>query len=135
MHYPLDYAKALIDEQHGTKFSKEDDLVLEFIRVLLNHPKEGLLENNFKKQLKNISSTRKENYSDRAKFLNKLYGNTNEIGGVLKKYTDEESYIENYKKWLIWQLNQLEESIYSRDQIDWKLYKHSICITINKPLK
>lgn len=62
--YPFGHARTLIDKNFKPEFNIEEDLVFGFLRVLLNHPKEGLLENKFKEQLSDITATRKENSND-----------------------------------------------------------------------
>ena len=120
---PFDHARTLIDKEFKPEFKIEEDLVFGFLRVLLSHPKDGLLDNEFKQQLSNVTTKRKENSGDWTNFLNKLYGPSKEISRVFKKYYSDEWEQSKFQNWFVLQLNQLSDTSYSTDMIDWTNFK------------
>jgi hypothetical protein len=123
MHDPTSYAKAIIDPDFNYEYEKEEDIVTGFLKVLLNHPKEGLLKNEFKVQLANISSTRKEKGSEWADFLNDCYKGSKEISYILKKYSTDADDRKKIRKWFVLQLNQTSKINYSLEQIRWEHFE------------
>jgi hypothetical protein len=123
MHYPLDHARKLIDKDFVFKYNIEEDLVMAFIRAILNQPKEGLIENSLKQHLLKISARRQENSNDWSDFINKLNQPMKDISYILKRYREENSYQENFKKTFLFHLNQLSEKEYTDNLIDWSLFE------------
>ena len=122
--YPFDYARTLIDENFKPEFDIEEDLVFGYLRVLLNHPSKGLIDNEFKEQLSNITSRRKENSEDWARFLNELNEPTKEISWIFKKHNSAEWGKLKFQQWFVLQLNQSNHTTtYSTDMIDWSNFE------------
>lgn len=117
--HPFDHARTLVDKNLQPEFDIESDLVFGFLRVLINHSKDGLINNKFKDQLLDISTKRKENGGDWATFLNNLNEPSKEISRVLKKYHSEEWQTLKFKEWFVFQLNQLNDTFYTSDIINW----------------
>lgn len=128
LDYPTDHAKSLIDNDFHLKHEIESDLTLAFLRVLLNHPKEGLISNSFKDQLENISNTRKNNMAEWAEFMNELYQDDTDIRRALKKYSQKDSDVVYFKKWFLHRLNDFEEDKYSSEKMPWELFEFYISI-------
>lgn len=121
--HPFGYARTLIDKNYKPEFNVEEDLVFAFLRVLLSHPKEGLLDNKFKGQLLEVVNKRKENSGDWSDFLNELNQPTKEISWVFKKYRSDEWEKSKFQGWFVLQLNRLCDPIYSTDVIDWNNFE------------
>lgn len=117
--YPFDHARTLIDKSYNHSFNIEEDLVFAFLRVLSNHPKDGLVDNSFKEQLADITKKRKENSSDWADFLNELNKPSKEISWVFKKYSSEKWDKSKFQGWFLLQINQLSDKTYSAETINW----------------
>lgn len=120
---PYDYARTVIDVELNPEIEIEEDLVLGFLRVLLNHPKSGLLNNKFKEQLTHISSIRKVNSTDRASYLNNLYKDIKEIRHIIKKYHTIEMDKKHIRGWFLLNLNQYYGQEYSEEQINWEHFE------------
>ena len=123
LHYPYDHARSLIDPNWNREYNIEEDLVMAFIRVLLNHPKEGLIDNQFKKQLADISTKRVKNSTEWAEFLNKLYQPSKEISNILKRYPNKERDRDNFRKWFAFKLSQLSEETFTSEVIPWDKFE------------
>jgi hypothetical protein len=121
--YPFDHARTLVDENYKPEFKVEEDLVFAFLRVLLNHPNDGLLNNKFKGQLLDVVARRKENSADWSDFLNELNQPTKEISWVFKKHHSQEQEKSRLQGWFILQLNQLSDNTYSTDVVDWRNFE------------
>jgi hypothetical protein len=116
---PYKYARTLFDETYNPDFNIEDDLVFAFLRGIINHPTEGLIENEFKRQLSDIIKIRKENSADWSNFLNRLYGTTKETSRIFKKYRLDTQDQFKHQNSLILELNEIFGTSYSNDNIDW----------------
>ncbi len=119
LKFPFDHARTIIDKNYRPNFNIEEDLVFGFLIVLLNSPKEGLLDNEFKGQLLSISTKRKENSDSWSKFLNNLHYRPKEIKKVYKNYYSEEWLKSRFQDRFVLQLYQLSEVSYSPADIDW----------------
>lgn len=122
MHYPIVHARTLIDKDFKPEYIIEEDLVMAFLRVLLNHPKDGLINNKFKSQLAEVSSIRKENSTDWANFLNELKP-SKEVVVAFKKHHENESDKEYVRNYFLLQLNQLSDKVYSKNSINWGYFE------------
>lgn len=123
LHYPWDHATSLIDKDFESAFKIEEDLTMGFLRVLLNHPKEGLISNSFKDKLENIASIRRKNFGEWAHFLNDLNNLDNDVKRALKKYSDANRHLLDFKKWFIHKLNERELGTYSVDTFPWEQFE------------
>lgn len=123
MANPWDHAKFLIDDDFQHEHEIESNITLAFLRILLNHPKEGLIPNSFKHHLENISTIRKKNMAEWAEFINKLYQNDAELRTAFKKYSQKDSDLLYFKKWFLYRLNVFEEDKFSFDKMPWKLFE------------
>lgn len=123
LQYPWDHALSLIHENFDKEIEIESNLTLSFLRILLNHPKEGLIPNSFKEKLQEISSIRKKNNGEWADFLNDLNNLDNEVKRALIKYTDRKSHLLDFKKWIIHNLNKREFDAYSIESIPWEQFE------------
>lgn len=123
LHYPWDHATSLIDKDFEFDFEIEEDLAIGYLNFLLNHPKEELFPDSFKENLEDISSTRRKNFQEWADFLNNLYGRNNEIKRTLKKYSDANRHLLDFKKWFIHKLNERELGTYSVDTFPWEQFE------------
>jgi hypothetical protein len=122
MQSPVSYARGLIDSDFKVEYKVEEDLVMGFLRVLLNHPKDGL-NNEFRNQLNSITSIRTKNNDDWANFQNELYKPSKEMSHILKKYSTAESYQKYFKSKFAFLVNQYSPRRYSKDQIDWDKFE------------
>lgn len=120
--HPFDHARTIIDTNFKPEFKIEEDLVFGFLRVILNHPKDGLLENKFKEQLSAFSTTRKENSVEWSDFLNEFKPSP-DVAWVFKKYYSDDWEQTKFKEWFVFQLNQLSDNTYSTEAIDWKNFE------------
>lgn len=123
LQVPFDHARFLINTGIKPEFNIEEDLVFGFLRILLNQPKEGLINNDFKLQLSDITAKRTLNSNNWSDFQNKLNEPSKKMGRVLKKYYSEEWEQTRFQGWFILQLNQLSDTSYSAEQIDWRNYE------------
>lgn len=123
LHYPWDHATSLIDKNFDSDFKIEEDLTIGFLRVLLNHPKEGLFPNSFKESLENISSTRRKNFEEWADFLNDLNNLDNDVKRALIKYSKANRHLIDFKKWFVHKLNKREMGSYSIDTFPWEQFE------------
>jgi hypothetical protein len=121
--FPFDYARTLIEKNYKISFNIEEDIVFAFLLTIINHPKEGLIENEFKEQLLDITIKRKENGNEWSSFLNNLKEPTKEISGLLKRNISTEWERQKFKEWFIIQVNYLNNSTYSADTINWKNFE------------
>ncbi|HQS35839.1 MAG: hypothetical protein B7Y11_12820 [Sphingobacteriia bacterium 24-36-13] len=90
-----------------------------FLRIILNQPGETLADGNFKNYLTDIAARRKENSIDWANFQNDLYKLPGVHKSILKKYEGSEMDLLESRKWLLLQLNQLNEKELDFSAIDW----------------
>jgi hypothetical protein len=118
--YPLNYALTLIDTDFKPEYKIEDDIVLGFLQVLLNHPKEGLVDNKFKQQLTDITSKRKTNSSDWADFLNGFHKPSKEVKRIIKNIYTEKDYKIQFRNRFLFQLGHGTGKSYSLDMINWR---------------
>lgn len=123
LRYPWNHALILFEEEFDREVEIEEDLTLEFIRFLHNYPKEELMSDSFKDHLEEISSTRRENFEESADFLSKLFGLNNEVKRILKRYSDDNSFLLIVKNWLLHNLNERELKTYSLDSIPWDQFE------------
>ncbi|WP_144605601.1 hypothetical protein [Algoriphagus algorifonticola] len=123
LQYPWDHAQSLIVENFEREFEIESNLTFAFLRVLLNHPKEGLVSNSFKEELEKISSIRKKNFDGWADFLNDLNNLENDIKRALVKYSGRDLDLFDFKKWFLHKLNEREINQYSIDTIPWEQFE------------
>ena len=124
LSYPIDHALELIDTEYQFEHKIEEDLVLGFLKVILNHPGEGLIDNEFKEQLLFIVNKRKVNYEDWANFLNDLHEGVKEIGHIVKKFHNDDSDKSNFRGWFVRQLNESSfEKKYSAGQVNWEKFE------------
>lgn len=123
LHYPWDHAQSLIDKDFEREFDIESNLTFAFIRILLKHPKEGLISNSFKEKLEEISSIRRKNFGEWANFLNDLNNLQNDVKRALIKYSDRNRNLLDFKKWFIHKLNEREFGEYSDDAIPWEQFE------------
>lgn len=123
LHYPWDHACSLIDKDFEREFEIESNLTFAFIRILLNHPKEGLISNSFKDKLEEISSIRRKNFGEWANFLNEVNNLENDIKRALIKYSDRNRNLLDFKKWFIYKLNEREFDQYYFDSIPWEQFE------------
>lgn len=121
--YPYDHANSLLDQNFKREFDVEEDLIFGFLRCILNQPLNDLVDNDFKKQLANISDKRMQNNAVWASFLNNLEELSNDIPSRIKKRLKEEWTKTNFRKWFVLQLNYLSEIHYSPDKIDWNNFE------------
>lgn len=126
LFYPREHAKSLIDHDFQNEHEIESDITLTFLRILLNHPKQGLIPNSFEDILENISTIRKKNMADWVAFINEIYQNEFEILKAFKKYSQKDSDILYFKKWFLHRLNDFEEGKYSFDKMPWELFEFYI---------
>ena len=125
---PTEHARTIIDPEYDPQYDRDEDLMLAFLRILPNHPKEGLLNNDFKKQLAKISAIRKHNFNEQAEFLNKLYDAPIELKRVLKRYSKNRSYFEDSKRLLLHELNQFYEANYDLENVDWYQFEFYLAV-------
>lgn len=116
---PYGHARSLIDKEYTFEYNVKEDLIMGFLRIILNQPGETLADGDFKNYLTDIAARRKENSIDWANFQNDLYKLPVVHKSILKKYEDSEMDLLESRKWLLFQLNQLNEKEIDFGGVDW----------------
>lgn len=121
MAKPLDHARMIIDNDYNPEFNVEDDLVFAFLRVVMNHPSDGLLDNESKNQLTFIVSERNKNFEDWASFLNELNEPMKNMSSQLKRNHSQVGLKLDLRKLFMLRLNDSHNTNYTAEEIDWDI--------------
>lgn len=125
---PTEHVRTIIDPEYDPQYDSDEDLMLAFLRILPNHPGEGLINNEFKKQLAEISAIRRHNFNEQADFLNKLYDVPSELKRVIKWYSKNRSCFEDSKRLLLHELSQFNEANYDFENVDWDQFEFYLSV-------
>jgi hypothetical protein len=120
---PYEYARSRVGNEYTFEYNVEEDLIVGFLRVIHNQPGETLAEGDFKDYLTDIAARRKENSIDWANFQNELYKLSGIHKSILKKYQNSEMDFLESRKWLLFQLNQLNDTELDFSTIDWSRFE------------
>lgn len=120
---PLDYARMIIDNSYNQEFKVEDDLVFAFLRVVMNHPSDGLIDNESKEQLTFIVNERNKNFVAWASYLNELNEPMKNMSSQLKRYHSQEELKLDLRKLFMLELNDSHNTNYTAEEISWDSFE------------
>lgn len=123
MASPIEHARMLIDKNYNPYFNVEDDLVFAFLRVVLNHPSDGLIDNESKEQLSFIVNERNKNFEEWAIFLNQLNEPMKKFSSRFKRFHSQEKMKFKLRTGFVLQLNDTHNTNYKPEIIDWSKFE------------